>query len=581
MTELAIADFELFKGRVAGARREVELVIERTARSPIIREKKDYFVAFFTAAGELITGTNMPLGATAVNVILEQFPLSDMRDGDVFAYNDPYSSHGGISHSPDFVMIAPVLIDEEVVAFSQVFGHLWDIGGGFVGSSSPAARDVYQEGTRIPPLKLARAGVAQEDILRIMATNSRFPDYLRGDLQALLSGCQLGARRVRELFEAFGVARSRSAIDRSFAQGEELMRQAVGGIPEGEYEFVQWIDAPADDMDPVHVTLSLRRSGDSLVLDATKTDDQSIYPINFIATPTVFAMNLAMFYSRLDGSVGINGGTMRAFSDVMLREGSLLAPRSPAPLGQRGILTIGATNALLGALAQATNQSSPAATPPYVVYDISGVDAKSGSTVRFVDGLGTGWGARSDADGYDCIYYVSQKNIPVEFIEKTAPIEVLQYRLRIDSGGAGRHRGGLGVTRTVRVLADGLQLTSRVGGVQHPAWGVDGGRSGEGGSVVVNAGTPEEVRLHPLCQGYQLRKGDIVSVSTSGGGGHGDPLDRPIERVVDDVLDGFVSVEVATSVYGVDVDVVNQRGAATAARRLGGRSGLVTTQGGV
>lgn len=549
--ELTPITVELIKGRVASARSEVEVLIERTAMSPVIREKKDYFVAFFSARGELITGSTFPLGANALDAVLETYPAATMRPGDVYCYNDPYSSNGGVSHTPDLVLVEPAYAGGELVAFVQVFGHLWDIGGLAAGSVSPLAKEVFHEGVRLPPVRLLREDAEDDAVLRILLANTRFPDVMRGDVRALAAACHLGAIRFSEIVDHFGWATTEQVVRRIFDQGRTIARDGFARVPDGDHLFVEHIDGDGME-DAVHrIELVLRKRDGRVEVDASGTSDQSRGAINFLMDTSVIGMMYGTYFMSEDPTVTLNAGLLDGVEAVHRRLGSLLRPRFPAALGMRGITWIHTNSAVFGTLAKATDGDAPAASASYVVYYLRGQNLTTGEPVFLMDGLGVGYGARSWADGHDGVYYIGQQNFPVEFLEHKWPIRMLAYGVAIDSGGAGRFRGGVGVVRRVQVLVDGLVFASRVDNVRYPCWGVSGGTEGGPGSVVLHPGTPDERPLPPICDGVTLRAGDIVEIRTSGGGGWGDPRLRPAEQVLRDVRAGLVSPGQARQRYGV------------------------------
>jgi N-methylhydantoinase B len=260
----------------------------------------------------------------------------------------------------------------------------------------------------------------------------------------------------------------------------------------------------------------------------------------------------------------VNAGGARALDEVILREGSLLFPRSPAPLGMRG-MTMMRVLAALNGLINVAGAPAPAAHSAYIIILMRGT--AGGKPFLLSDGLGVGYGGRAGADGTDAVYFVAQENYPVEFLEQGYPVRLNTYAIHRDSGGAGRHRGGCGIVREYEVLADEAVLAVRIDSVVAPPWGTGGGMGGGTGRAVVNPGRADERVLRPLSDGNRLKKGDILRLETGGGGGHGHPFDRPAERVLDDVLDGFVSEAAAYRHYGVVIhDGVIDQAATEAAR---------------
>jgi N-methylhydantoinase B len=543
---------ELIKGMMRSARAEMEALIERTAMSPFIREKKDYFTAFFTRDGRMLFGTNLPLGGNLLDAILAQYPAETMRPGDLYWYNDCYGTCGGVSHSPDMVFVAPVFHDHQLVGFAETWGHLWDIGGMMPGSISPAATEVYHEGIIMPPIRIYREGVLNDEVFRIFARNSRFPDILQGDLRAILASCRLGKQRLEDMFVRFGMDTTLTAFEQIIQQSMAAARQAFETrVPDGSYSFRDYLDSDGitDQSYAVHLTL-VKKNG-TVSLDFSRTDDQARGAVNFIMHDSVPKFMYGLYLTAGDPTILLNHGFARAIDEVITRPGSLVNPIAPAPLGMRSNTMLRVNNCVFGTLALATDGQTNAASSVYVIYMLRSLNRQSGDYTLCIEGLGVGFGARPFADGPDAIYYVAQKNYPVEFAEMEFGVRIERYSIHHDSGGPGRYRGGCGIVRDVRIIADEGILASRLENIIFPAWGVHGGHSGRPGRIVVNPGTPEERALKPLSDNNRLRQGDLLRVMTSGGGGGGHPIDRPAARVLEDVLDGFVSPESALKDYGV------------------------------
>jgi N-methylhydantoinase B len=551
---------ELIKGSLEAARSEMEALIDRTAMSPFIREKKDYFTAFLDGDGRLVVSTSLTLSGNLVAPIFEHYPRDTMRDGDLYWYNDPYASRGGVSHLPDMVFVMPVFHDGELIAFAEAWGHLWDIGGSVPGSISPRAASTFEEGIQIPPVRVVAAGVLNEEVFRIFTRNSRFPQMLRGDLKAIMAACSLGKRRLEETCRRFGVTALKAAFDFMLETSERALRDEIDRrIPDGEYAFRDYIDCDALTDDSYSVALTLRKDANGLGIDFTDTDDQAAGPINFVMDDSVPAYMTGLYLLMQDPGARMNAGFERAIAGVVTRPGSLVAPHFPAPLGLRSHTMIRVNSALLGALAKATGGRASAASCVYVLYYLRGYDAKSGEFTLCIEGLSVGFGARTYADGLDAVYYVAQKNYPIEFAEMEFGVQIEAFRIHTDSGGAGRHRGGCGIVRDVRVLTDEAQLGLRLDNCKYPAFGVNGGHSGRGGRVLVNPGTADEREIKPMSDGHTLRRGDLLRIITPGGGGWGSPLERPPEEVLGDVQDGFVSATSAFDDYAVVLDARCER----------------------
>ncbi len=541
---------EIIRGALRAIQSEMEALIERTAMSPFIREKKDFYAALFDATGLLIAGSNLPVFGDVVGPVTEHYPLASMRAGDIYWFNDCYASHGAVSHSPDQVLLAPVFADGQLSGFAQSWAHFNDIGGMRPGSLSPDCVDIWQEGIIVPPVRLARDGVVDEALLRLFVRNSRFPEMVRGDMRASMAAIRLGDRRMVELFERFGRSTACAAIRHLIDETERETRARLRAlVPNGDHTFTERIDSDGHGHGPIRLRYRLSVTAERTTLDASASDDQVAGPINFLMSPAVPAMVFGAYL--LDGSkIMLNAGAERAIDDVILREGSILQPRFPAPLGMRGVTMMRNMAACLGLLNVATGGRAMAAHSAYVIWYMRGTGA-DGRLFLLSDGLGVGYGARPTADGNDAVYLVAQENFPSEFLDSVFPVRVRAYAINPDTGGPGRWRGGCGLVREVEVLADEAMISMRIDSVDNPPWGVAGGMAAGSGRCVVNPGQPGERVIKPLSDGNIVRRGDILRIETGGGGGSGHPFDREPERVLDDVINGFVSVRSAERDYGV------------------------------
>jgi N-methylhydantoinase B len=482
-----------------------------------------------------------------------------MRNGDLYWYNDCYGSRGAISHSNDQVLLAPVFHDGRRCGFVMGCAHFSDIGGLRPGSISPDTTDIFQEGIIIPPTKLVDAGVTNEGALKIFFRNSRFPEQNVGDMRALMASAALGVRRIEEIAARFGADVLADGLRQLVARTRDLVRSKLAEtFAYGTHRFTDAIDSDGHGNGPFHLRLALTRERgpdgeDRFIFDATETDDQSPGPINLLLNPDVPGTALSMFYLGGDPAQVCNAGGPQALDEVRLREGSLLWPRFPAPLGMRG-LTLMRFLAAVNGLINVAGGKAPAAHSAYVISFLRGTfrDDK-GELKPFLmsDGIGVGWGARPTADGTDAVYFVAQENYPVEFLETGYPVRLRTYGILVDSCGAGRYRGGCGIVREYDILAEEAVLAVRVDSVKNPPWGIDGGMAGGSGRVLVNPGTNHARELAPLSDGNVLRHGDVLRIETGGGGGHGHPFDRPPEHVAEDVAGGFVTAEAARRLYGV------------------------------
>jgi N-methylhydantoinase B len=546
---------EIIRGALRAAQAEMEAVIERTAMSPFIREKKDYFAGILDRDGHVVCGTAIPLFGNLTSIIFAQYPRDTMRPGDLYWYNDCHGSGGGVSHSPDMVFAAPVFHGGELVAFSQTWGHFWDIGGLRAGSISPDATEIFHEGIIVPAIRIERRGRINDEALRIFLRNSRFPDILRGDIRAVLAGCRLGERRIQELFARFGAATVRQTWTLFEQQGRETIQKTLRArLPDGTWASEDAVDGDGMTGRPYHVRMSLTKRGDHIAIDTRASDDQAKGPINFIMHESVPKLIIGIYLLSGHPTQLLNHGAQEAIDEVLVRPGSILQPNWPAALGNRAHTLARVQSNVLALLALATGGDVPAANSVYNIYFLRGLDPASGEFFLCSDGVAVGYGARPFADGLDAIYYVAQKNYPAEFLEMVFPMRLRQYALHRDSGGPGLWRGGCGVVREVELLADEAVVALRQDNVLFPPAGVNGGHAGRPGRALVNPGRPDERQLASMSDGNVLRRGDVLRLYTSGGGGWGHPMGRPLERVRRDVMGGFVSAESARVDYGVVID---------------------------
>jgi N-methylhydantoinase B len=542
---------EIVRGALRATQSEMEALIERTAMSPFIREKKDFYAALFDGEGRLVVGSNLPIFGDVIGPIVEHYPLATMREGDIYWYNDCYASKGAVSHSPDQVFACPVFCDGEIVAFAQSWAHFNDIGGMRAGSLSPDCEEIFQEGIIVPPVLVARDGRFNDELLRVFTRNSRFPAMVQGDTRASIAAIRLGERRLVELFGRFGSERIRDAFGQLLERTKTAVRQRFKAlIPPGEYRFADALDSDGQGHGPVTLRYRLTVSDDRIELDTTDSDDQVPGPVNFLMSPSVPNAVFAAYLLGEGHEHLINAGAEQLLDKVHLREGSVLQPCFPAPLGLRGITLMRHMAVCLGLIATATSGEAMASHSAYVIWYLRGRN-EDGEFFLMSDGIGVGYGARPFADGHDAVYLVAQENYPAEFLEAIYPVRLRRYAINPDTGGPGRWRGGCGIIREFELLAEEAVISVRIDGIDFPPWGVKGGKEGGAGYCVINPGGNDERAVAPISDGTVLRRGDIVRIETGGGGGYGHPFDRQPERVLTDVRGGFVSTMSADDDYGV------------------------------
>ncbi|MBV8168066.1 MAG: hydantoinase B/oxoprolinase family protein, partial [Alphaproteobacteria bacterium] len=319
---------EIVKGSIRAAQAEMEALLERTSMSPVIREKKDYFAGFFDPAGKMIAGTNLPIFGHIVEPFFEYYPSQTMRAGDIYWYNDCYASKGGVSHSPDQVFVAPVMVDGKLAGFSQSWAHFKDIGGAWPGSMSPQATDIYQEGIIIPPVRLAREGVWNDEIMRIFLRNGRFPDEQQGDLRALTAAVKLGERRLLELFERFGWDVVQDAFRRLNEQTRAaVVKQLRNTFTPGRYSFTDQVDTDGLGNGPFAIRFDMDVTDEKITIDSSRSDPQAKGPVNFLMNPAVPRMVFGIYALANDSSLLLNEGAMHAVDEVTVKPGTIVQPK--------------------------------------------------------------------------------------------------------------------------------------------------------------------------------------------------------------------------------------------------------------
>jgi N-methylhydantoinase B len=551
---------EIVEGSLASAEAEVEAAIERTSRSPMIREARDFRGGIHDRYCRKLTGRSY---SALVQPIVRDFPIETMQPGDVFFHNDVYQSEGGIGHLPDLCVTVPVHHEGAVVAFVQAFGHHDDIGGAVPGSMPSHGTSHFEEGLIVPPVRLYHAGRPNTDLLRVMVRNSRQPESLRGDLDAEVAACRMGAERVGDLFRRYGRFSVERCFDAILARTTETFRrELLSKIPDGTYTWEDYAEHDGVDPPRLHVQrMTLTKTPERLVIDFAGTGPQAKGPINHAGNYAdgVFLKkwiapilrNLADTPERM-AELDVNEGVVPLFELRFPPPGTLLTPVFPAPVNARTFVILRLLGILVGVLAKATGGAMPADQETIRYTGVHGLDA-DGQPYLMREVLGGGSGGRPWADGSDTIHIVpDSKNLPVEFTETRYPLRVERLDLAPDSGGAGEYRGGLGYRKELRVLRDAYFLSVADRSILS-CWGLRGGRAGRPFRVTVDPDTPRARVLDGLVDNEPLSAGTLVRIDTTGGGGWGDPLDRPPESVLFDVIQGKVSPESARRDYGVVV----------------------------
>lgn len=552
-----VVTLEVFNNRLRAIAEEMQFTLERSAHSPSIREGADCSAGIFDREGNVISqATALPvhLGSLgpAIQGMLKAFPVSGMKEGNVFVMNDPYA---GGQHFPDIIMLVPVVHDGRVIALVCNLGHHQDIGGAAPGGNATNTTEIFQEGLRIPPLKLYDQGELNTAVEAILRANVRIPDIVWGDVMAQSASAYVGRQRVKALWERLGAETFDAGVQQLQEVAERMSRDVIARIPDGSFVFEDYLDNDGIDLDRrVKIQARVTIEGSNVHVDFSGTDKQVRGPFNAVPSVTLSAVRYVVRCITGD-DIPNNEGCYRMI-DIHVPEGTLLNPRSPASVSCRAVTARRVVDCVMGAFAQVLPERVPAASHGHSFSQrIGGIDPQSGALwVTSVTGTG-GMGARPAKDGVDAIQTDASnaRNIPVEFFENYMPLEILEYSLRPDSGGAGKQRGGLGLIWRCRLARGEAVLSNR--GERHytQPWGLYGGMPGASSEyqLVRADGNSESI---PSKGVFTMSAGDELHVFSAGGGGHGDPLEREPARVLQDARERKISLASARDHYGVVID---------------------------
>lgn len=557
--DLDLITVEVVRHKLEGIANEMESALLRSSFSPIVKEGLDASASLFTATGEtLAQACAVPIHlATLIPVVqtfLREFPIETMKDGDVYIMNDPYM---GGTHLPDIALVVPVFFGGRVLALTATMTHHQDVGGMTPGSIPTNATEIFQEGLRIPPLKLRDAGEMNETLVKMIRRNVRIPDTLMGDLNAQIAGCQIGARRLFDLAAAMGEDLVRKIFDELLARSETMTREALRSIPNGTYRYSDWLDNDGIELDrrvkiavAVTVTVTVTVKDGDIHIDLEGTSGQLKGPFNCVPSGSKAAAYFAV-RALTDPTIPTNAGCFRPVS-LHLPVGSMVNPIEPAAVGSRTATIKRITGCILAAFKDVMPEKVTADSGCELLALAFGGSQPGG--VPFVTGelIAAGSGAANRLDGVDVIETDATNcmNLPAEAMEMEAPIRIHRMALSPDSGGAGQRRGGLGLVKEFEVLVDGVTLTHRGERHESQAQGSHGGLPGaKAYSVLLRANGQQQVIASKLVT--SMNKGDRLVVTTAGGGGYGEPRLRDPQALREDVLNGKVTQAAAHAIYGL------------------------------
>jgi N-methylhydantoinase B len=530
---------------------EIGTTVHRTAYSEQAREGQDFSVALFDARGRMVAqGPYSPghMGAMsfAVQNALAAHPAETLRPGDAILLNDPLLGSG---HLPDFFITQPAFHDGQLIGFAVNILHHTDVGGARPGSQAvEGIFDYFQEGLRIPPTKVWREYQEDAGVVGIIGANTRTPDKVLGDLRAQRSALRVGELRLTELCRRYGRAILFAAMEEILARTEANMRAAIRAVPDGVYTFEDFLDDCGPGTEALRVAVTVTVDGDAMVVDYAGSSPQTPSGMNSYINYTR-SYSYAAVKCLTDPLGPMNEGALRPIT-VRAPEGCFLNPRPPAGGGPRAIICYRTFEAVIGALAPALPDRVAAAASHFANPTFGGWDRARRRRFVAYELVLSGTGARATRDGCEAMSYAfNASNIPVEAQEANQPIVIERFELIRDSAGPGRYRGGCGIRRDMRFLADDGKLTNLSERQRFAPYGLFGGGAGALARTMLNPG-PGEEPVHGK-QSREFRYGDVISFQQSGAGGYGDPLTRDPARVLEDVLDDYVSPEAARAQYGV------------------------------
>ena len=555
----------------------MEHALYHSGYSPILRESQDGTAGLTDAAGRVVIVSgglqyhSLPY-YHAVQGVLARYPAATMREGDGFIVNDPYK--GGNPHVPDMVAVTPVFYRGDIIAFAVSVAHKADMGGLVPGSSGAGAREIFHDGLLLPPVRYRTGDGVNEEVEAIIRNNSRVPELVLGDLRGQIGCTHLGATRLRLLADEYGVDVVTAAMASLLRVTALRLKAELRGWPDGSAEAEGFLDHDgADKHTPVRIHVRATKEGERLTLDFSGCSDQTRGPVN-VNTPTAQAVSLLAVLAATDPTIPMNAGLMDVV-DFILPPRKVVSPQFPATVNHYFPTSHLVYTCVLAALGQFN--PSRAVAPSGLgtgAIAVGYARARSGIPMVQYELMVTSLGGTSEHDGASVVLPMNHytPSTPVEILETEYPVMVRRFDIWRDSGGAGKHRGGVGFVREYEFLDDCI-FTVRTSNHSYGAWGLFGGKGPSTSRTVINPDRPDREGLGPM-ETRQLKAGDVVRLEQSGGAGYGDPRERPVEEVQEDVQSGYISVESAAVDYGVVIDPTRGAVDGEATRELRSARGL-------
>lgn len=547
---------EIIKSGLDSIANEMFWVAIRTSKSPIFYETFDFSTAITNKDGDtLAISIGLPLWIgvmkfIAKNVIEEAQKQDKLYPDDIIVCNDPYVTG---THLNDIAMVMPIFHRGEIIAITAAKGHVNDVGGMNPGSWGPDNRDIFQEGLFIPPVKYYQKGKPNRDIIRMILGNTRIPDYLYGDLEALAGSLRLGSKRITELIQKYGVAVVEDAMDSILAEGEKRAKARLAELPKGKFYAEDYLDEGYETKDPLKIFATTTITDEEFVVDFTGAP--KAFPVSLNTTyPATLAAVAVVYMAITDPHMPFNQGLLKPLR-LIVPENTIFNAKRPAPVSVYWETMTYAADLVWKALAPHIQDKLSAGHFLSVCAEIiAGIDPRTKEYFVLVEPNPGGWGAAADKDGESCLVSFADGETfanPVEVLEIRYPLLVDRCKLNVEDGsGHGKFRGGLGMIKDYRMLCDESSFTTAINRGKIPPWGAMGGGNGTPNYIVILRDGKELMRVNRITN-FQLRKDDVVSIRSGGGGGWGNPRERDPALVRRDVLNGYITAEEARKVYGV------------------------------
>ncbi len=550
---------EIIKDALVAIGDEMFVALQRTSMSTIIYEVLDYACGLTDNKAQLISQGNGVAGflgclTFGVQSVLDKFGLDGLEPGDIILQNDPYT--GGGTHLSDVAQIVPIFYDGEIVAFAANKGHWTEVGGMAAGSWTTDSTEIYQEGLQFPCIKLYKGGQIDQSLVDLIAANVRTPDMTLGDMYAQAASLRLGAKRFQEMCDRYGVELVRVGIEALLDHGEEMTRKELARLPKGVYEAVDCIDDDGIGNGPFKVRVKVTITDDEFICDFTGTHPQVPGPVNCSRTSLHSGVR-SIFKSLTDPAIPANEGCFRPLK-VICPDRTIFTCEKPAPVSTHWETRLYVTDLIWKAMAPIVPERLPAGHFLSVCgVVLAGNHPDTGELFLLVEPQAGGWGAGHDKDGEDGLVCVGDGEtyiIPVEVCETRYGVLVDQYGFDICEGGAGGQRGGRGLVRDYRIVSDEAWYTGTFGRFKFRPWAMAGGQEGSRNYTKLIFADGREPVVFGKTARYHLKKGDVARLITGTGGGWGNPYERPVEAVQEDVKDGYITAEMAEKDYGVVLD---------------------------